>query len=43
VKEKFARLGVVAQGSTPDELLGRVKSDITKWDAVITKAGIPKK
>jgi tripartite-type tricarboxylate transporter receptor subunit TctC len=43
VKEKFARLGVVAQGSTPDELLGRVKSDITKWSAVITKAGIPKK
>jgi putative tricarboxylic transport membrane protein len=43
VKEKFARLGVVAQGSTPDELMGRVKSDITKWDAVITKAGIPKK
>jgi tripartite-type tricarboxylate transporter receptor subunit TctC len=43
VKEKFARLGVVAQGSTPDELMGRVKSDITKWSAVITKAGIPKK
>jgi tripartite-type tricarboxylate transporter receptor subunit TctC len=43
VKEKFARLGVVAQGSTPDELLGRVKSDITKWSAVIDKAGIPKK
>jgi tripartite-type tricarboxylate transporter receptor subunit TctC len=43
VKEKFARLGVVAQASTPDELLGRVKSDITKWDAVITKAGIPMK
>jgi tripartite-type tricarboxylate transporter receptor subunit TctC len=43
VKEKFARLGVVAQGSTPDELMGRVKADITKWSAVITKAGIPKK
>jgi tripartite-type tricarboxylate transporter receptor subunit TctC len=43
VKEKFARFGVVAQGSTPDELMGRVKSDITKWSAVITKAGIPKK
>jgi tripartite-type tricarboxylate transporter receptor subunit TctC len=43
VKEKFARLGVVAQGSTPDELMGRVKSDIAKWDTVITKAGIPKK
>jgi tripartite-type tricarboxylate transporter receptor subunit TctC len=43
VKEKFARLGVVAQASTPDELMGRLKADITKWDAVITKAGIPKK
>jgi tripartite-type tricarboxylate transporter receptor subunit TctC len=43
VKEKFARLGVVAQASTPDELMGRLKADITKWNAVITKAGIPKK
>jgi tripartite-type tricarboxylate transporter receptor subunit TctC len=43
VKEKFARLGVVAQSSTPDELMDRLKSDITKWDAVIAKAGIPKK
>jgi tripartite-type tricarboxylate transporter receptor subunit TctC len=43
VKEKFARLGVVAQASTPDELMGRLKADITKWDAVIAKAGIPKK
>jgi tripartite-type tricarboxylate transporter receptor subunit TctC len=43
VKAKFATLGVVAEASTPDELMARMKADITKWDAVIKKAGIPKK
>lgn len=43
VKEKFAALGVVAQGSTPDEVMTRLTADIKKWDAVIAKAGIPKK
>jgi tripartite-type tricarboxylate transporter receptor subunit TctC len=43
LKEQFAKVGVVAQPSTPDELMARLKSDITKWDAVIVKAGIPKK
>ncbi len=43
VKEKFAALGVVAQGSTPDELMARLTADIKKWDAVIAKAGIEKK
>ena len=43
VKAAFAKVGVVAQASTPDELMDRLKSDIKKWDAVITKAGIPKK
>lgn len=43
VKEKFAALGVVAQGSTPDEVMARLQADIKKWDAVIAKAGIPKK
>lgn len=43
VKEKFAALGVVAQGSAPDEVMARLKADIKKWDAVIAKAGIPKK
>jgi tripartite-type tricarboxylate transporter receptor subunit TctC len=42
VKDKFAKLGAVAQASTPDELMNRLTSDIKKWDAVITKAGIPK-
>ena len=43
VKEKFAALGVVAQGSTPDEVMKRLTDDIKKWDAVIAKAGIQKK
>jgi tripartite-type tricarboxylate transporter receptor subunit TctC len=43
VKAKFEAFGVEPHASTPDELLARLKSDITKWDAVIVKAGIPKK
>ena len=43
VKAQFAKVGVQAHASTPDELMARLKSDITKWDAVIAKAGIPKK
>ena len=43
VKEHFAKIGVEAHASTPDELMTRLKDDITKWDAVIAKAGIPKK
>jgi tripartite-type tricarboxylate transporter receptor subunit TctC len=43
VKAAYAKVGVIAEASTPDELMARLKSDITKWDAVIKKAGIPKK
>jgi len=43
VKAAYAKVGVTAQASTPDELMARLKSDIVKWDAVIEKAGIPKK
>jgi tripartite-type tricarboxylate transporter receptor subunit TctC len=43
VVEQFAKLGVQATASTPDELMGRLKSDIVKWGAVIEKAGIQKK
>jgi putative tricarboxylic transport membrane protein len=43
VKAQYAKVGVQAHASTPEELMSRLKSDITKWDAVITKAGIPKK
>jgi tripartite-type tricarboxylate transporter receptor subunit TctC len=40
---QFAKLGVDARASDPAELMMRLKDDITKWDAVIEKAGIPKK
>jgi tripartite-type tricarboxylate transporter receptor subunit TctC len=43
VKEQFARVGVVAHPSTPQELMARLTSDIKKWDDVIAKAGSPKK
>jgi tripartite-type tricarboxylate transporter receptor subunit TctC len=43
VKAAYAKVGVIAQASTPDELMARLKSDISKWTAVVEKAGIPKK
>ncbi len=43
VKEKFAKVGVVAQASTPQELMDRLTSDIKKWNEVIDKADIPRK
>jgi putative tricarboxylic transport membrane protein len=43
VKEKFAKVGVAAQGSTPEELMDRLISDIKKWNEVIDKAHIPRK
>jgi tripartite-type tricarboxylate transporter receptor subunit TctC len=43
VKEQYAKVGVVAQASTPAELMGRLTGDIKKWNAVIDKAGIARK
>jgi tripartite-type tricarboxylate transporter receptor subunit TctC len=43
LKAQFEKVGVEAHASTPAELLDRLTSDIKKWDAVIVKAGIPKK
>lgn len=43
VKEQYAKVGVVAQASTPGELMGRLTGDIKKWNAVIDKAGIARK
>jgi tripartite-type tricarboxylate transporter receptor subunit TctC len=42
VKQKYLDLGVEAKASTPDVLMARLKGDITKWAAVIEKAGIKK-
>ena len=43
LKERYAKVGVVAKASTPDELMAKLKSDVAKWNAVIDKAGIPRK
>lgn len=43
VKEAFAKVGVEAHASTPAELKDRLVSDIKKWNAVVDKAGIPRK
>src|SRR5579885_2017325 len=43
VKAQFARVGVEPLSSSPQELMDRLKADIVKWNAVIDKAGIPRK
>jgi tripartite-type tricarboxylate transporter receptor subunit TctC len=43
VKERFAKVGVTAKASTPEQLMAKLKSDIKKWNVVIDKAGIPRK
>jgi tripartite-type tricarboxylate transporter receptor subunit TctC len=42
VKKRLLELGIEAKASTPEEISGRLKSDIDKWQSVIEKAGIPK-
>jgi tripartite-type tricarboxylate transporter receptor subunit TctC len=42
VQERGKTLGMDLRGSTPEEMTARLKSDITKWSAVIEKAGIQK-
>jgi tripartite-type tricarboxylate transporter receptor subunit TctC len=42
VKQRYADLGIAAQASTPEQLKARLAGDITKWAAVIERAGIPK-
>jgi tripartite-type tricarboxylate transporter receptor subunit TctC len=41
VKKRFLELGLDAYAGTPEELRTRLAGDITKWAAVIKKAGIP--
>jgi tripartite-type tricarboxylate transporter receptor subunit TctC len=43
VQEQLAKVGVVAKGSTPAELIARLTSDIKKWNDVVDKTGIPRK
>ena len=40
VKKRFIELGLDAHAGTPDELRSRLAGDITKWAAVIKRAGI---
>ena len=42
VKARLLDLGIEAQWSTPEEIQGRLKSDIDKWGKVIEQAGIQK-
>lgn len=42
VRKRLIELGIEPKASTPQEISGRLKSDIDKWRAVIEKAGIPK-
>jgi tripartite-type tricarboxylate transporter receptor subunit TctC len=42
LKTRFASLGILAKASTPEELKSRMQGDISKWAAVIARAGIPK-
>jgi len=42
VKKMLIELGIEAKASTPEEISGRLKSDIEKWGKVIDKAGIQK-
>ena len=43
VKESFAKVGVIAQASTAEELMNRLVADIKKWNDVIDKAKIERK
>ncbi|MGZ5870902.1 MAG: Bug family tripartite tricarboxylate transporter substrate binding protein [Bradyrhizobium sp.] len=42
LKKRLLALGIEAKASTPEEIAGRLKSDIDKWRQVIEKARIPK-
>ena len=42
LQQKALGLGMVARGSSPQEMHDRMAADITKWHDVIEKAGIPK-
>ena len=42
IKKRLLALGIEAKAGTPEEIAGRLKSDIDKWRQVIEKAKIPK-
>ena len=40
MKKRLIELGIEAKASAPEDISGRLKSDIEKWRKVIEKAGI---
>jgi len=42
VQERAKKLGMEMRGSTPEAMSERMRDDMSKWAAVIEKAGIPK-
>jgi tripartite-type tricarboxylate transporter receptor subunit TctC len=40
IKEKYAPLGVLAQGSTPQELAAKNAADAVLWEPIIKEANI---
>jgi tripartite-type tricarboxylate transporter receptor subunit TctC len=42
VQDRMRRIGLDAQGSTPQEMHDQMAREIAKWRAVIAKAGIPR-
>src|SRR5262249_42931074 len=40
IRDKLAKAGYVAEGSSPEELAKLLKSEIDKWSAVIKSVGI---
>jgi tripartite-type tricarboxylate transporter receptor subunit TctC len=42
VQDRMRRIGLEAQGSTPEDMHDQMAREIAKWRAVIAKAGIPR-
>lgn len=42
VVAKFNKVGIASQPSSPEDVVARLKADITKWEAVRASANIPK-
>jgi tripartite-type tricarboxylate transporter receptor subunit TctC len=43
IQSRAQEMGMAVRWSTPEEMTARMKADITKWGAVIEKAGIAKR
>jgi tripartite-type tricarboxylate transporter receptor subunit TctC len=43
IQTRAAEMGMAMRSSTPEEMTARLKADMSKWSAVIEKAGITKR